>query len=312
MSGIAPKRVAVVGAGFIGTHVAVRLLDEGLETVVISRSPIGDRKERLLRRAQVVVADASVPRLIRPHVADVDHVIYCASGLMPAESNLDPAADAGLSLPPLLHVLEELRRRPGAGFTYLSSGGTVYGEPRADLIDEEHPTEPITSYGIMKLAGEKYALMHNRLYGVPVRILRCANVYGEHQPATRSQGVVAVFLDRVRRGEPIPLYGDGSVVRDFVYVRDLVQLILAALDGHVGPTILNVGSGEGASIARVIELVEEVTGRSAVIEHRPGRGFDVNRVVLDIARARHAFGYSPLSLKAGLRQTELGALGERS
>lgn len=306
-----PRRIAVVGAGFIGTHVAAGLLEAGAELTVINRSPLDERKRAALAGARVAVVDASARELIRPHLADVDHVVYCASGLMPAESNRDPVADAQLSLPPLLHVLELLRERPGAGLTYLSSGGTVYGPPQAELIDERHPTEPITSYGIMKLTGEKYALMHQRLYGVPVRILRCANVFGEHQPATRSQGVIAVFLDRIARGEPVPLYGDGSIVRDFVYVGDVVALILRTIATAGGPTTLNVGTGEGASLTRIVELIERVTGLTAPIERLPDRGYDVSRIVLDIALARREFDFAPRSLEDGLWRTVNGSAARR-
>lgn len=304
-----PRRVAVIGAGFIGTHVAAGLLEAGAEVTVVNRSPLDGRKQELLRAARMAIVDASARELVRPHLVDVDHVIYCASGLMPADSNLDPVADTQLSLPPLLNVLALLRERPGVGITYLSSGGTVYGAPHAEEIDEGHPTDPITSYGIMKLAGEKYALMHSRLYGVPVRILRCANVFGEHQPATRSQGVIAVFLDRIARGEPIPLYGDGSIVRDFVYVGDVVALIMRTMATREGSVTLNVGTGEGASLARIVELIERVSGRTALIERRADRGYDVSRVVLDIALARGEFGFRPLPLEDGLRRTWAGTVG---
>jgi UDP-glucose 4-epimerase len=171
------------------------------------------------------------------------------------------------------------------------------------LIDEQHPTEPVTSYGIMKLAAEKYVLMHKRLYGLPVRILRCGNVYGEHQPATRSQGVVAVFLERIAAGNSIPLYGDGSIVRDFVYVGDLVELLLRSIAAPRGSSPLNIGSGKGYSLAQVVTEIESVVGRQAIIDRRPDRGYDVARVVLDISRVRREFGFEPLNLQEGLRRT---------
>jgi UDP-glucose 4-epimerase len=298
-----PSRVAVIGAGFIGTHVAGALLRAGFATTVITRSPPEDRKLGLLAGVRLAIADATSRDLLAPHLGDVDHVVYCASGLMPAESNRDPAADAHLSLPPLLNVLELLRRRPGTGLTFLSSGGTVYGPSQAELIGEDHPTEPITSYGIMKLAGEKYVRMYERLYRVPATVLRCANVYGEHQPAMRSQGVVAVAVDRAARGQPIPLYGDGSIVRDFVYVGDLAQLIIDSLGAADLPPVVNVGSGHGCSLGRLVELIAEALGRPVEVDRRPDRGFDVPRIVLDIAIARRLLGLRPTPLVDGLRRT---------
>jgi UDP-glucose 4-epimerase len=301
--------VAVIGAGFIGTHVAAALLGANVETVVINRSPLEARKRRLLSGARVAVVDANAGALLRPHLEVVDHVVYCASGLMPAESNLDPIVDIGLSLPPLVQTLEQLRDLDGVGLTYLSSGGTVYGNARALSIDERHPTEPVTSYGIMKLAGEKYALMHHRLYGVPVRILRCSNVYGEHQPASRSQGVIAVFLERIAAGLPVPIYGDGTIVRDFVHVGDVVALLLRSIARPGGSDTINVGSGRGYSLAEVVTEIEAAVGRAAVVERLPDRGYDVPRVVLDISLARRELGFDPIPLAEGLRRTLAHAEG---
>lgn len=297
------RRVAVVGAGFIGTHVAAGLLEAGFETTVINRSPLDDRKERLVSGARVAILDASARKLIAPWLADVDHVVYCAAGLMPAESNIDPVTDAGLSLPPLLHVLSLLQERPGSGLTFLSSGGTVYGPSTAEYISEDHPTEPVTSYGVMKLAAEKYVLLHRHMHALPARVLRCSNVYGPNQPATRSQGAIAVFIDRIMHGRPVPLYGDGSIIRDFVYVGDVVDVIVRSLSTAEGSATLNVGSGAGASLAHVIDLIAQVSGRPAVIEGLPDRGFDVPRVVLDITRARTELGFVPTPLEEGLRRT---------
>ncbi len=298
-----PRRVAVIGAGFIGTHVAEGLLGAGFETTVINRSPLDGRKARLLDGARVAILDASARKLLAPQLADADHVVYCAAGLMPAESNIDPVTDAGLSLPPLLNVLSLLAERPGIGLTFLSSGGTVYGPSDSAFIDEEHPTEPVTSYGVMKLAAEKYVLLHRAMHGVPARVLRCSNVYGPDQPATRSQGAVAVFVDRIVRGEPVPLYGDGSIVRDFVFVADVVDVILRSLSAGDGSATLNVGSGAGASLAELIALIEQISGLRARIEPLPDRGFDVPRVVLDVTRARNELGFEPTSLEEGLRRT---------
>ncbi|MDX6719414.1 MAG: UDP-glucose 4-epimerase [Solirubrobacteraceae bacterium] len=302
----------MIGAGFIGGHVAKGLLDAGYETTVVNRSPLSERKERLLKDARVAILDASARALLEPQLADVDHVVYCAGGLMPAESNVDPVTDAALSLPPLLHVLSLLQERPTIGLTFLSSGGTVYGPSARQFIDESHPTEPVTSYGVMKLASEKYVLMHRRMDGAPARVLRCANVYGPHQPATRSQGAVAVFIDRILRGKPVPLYGDGAIVRDFVYVGDVVDVILRALEEGEGSATLNVGSGAGASLAEVIALIERISGLRAVIEQLPARSFDVQRVVLDIARAGSELGFAPMTLEQGLRRTlsEIGSARE--
>jgi UDP-glucose 4-epimerase len=236
----------------------------------------------------------------------VGHVVYCAGGLMPAQSNLHPTADIELALPPLICVLEALRHRPdqrGAGITFLSSGGTVYGNPLRLPVGEDHPTDPITSYGVMKLASEKYIRMYTSLYGVPGRILRCSNVYGEGQPPDRGQGVVAAFLHRALAGQPITVFGDGSVVRDYLYAGDLADLVVRLLGLGPQPDLANVGSGVGTSLKAVVDLVEAVTGRAVQIEHKPGRRFDIGEIVLDITRLRRLVPFEPLPIEVGMRRT---------
>jgi len=296
-------RVLVIGAGFIGCHVAEACLGGRLPTTVLTRSPLHPADVTRLSGADLAVGDASVRSTLAEALGGVAHVFFCAGGLMPAESNLDPSLDANLALPPLIAVLEALRERPGVGLTFLSSGGTVYGEPTEVPVPESHPTEPDTSYGVMKLASEKYALMYGRLYGLPVRILRCANVYGEHQPAARGQGFIAAALDRLSRDETIVLFGDGMNVRDFVYVRDVAALMLRLAGRPGGPAVLNVGSGDGVTLLDVLTLAERVTGRVAHREMRADRGFDVRRVVLDVSALHQIDAWSPTSLEVGIRST---------
>jgi UDP-glucose 4-epimerase len=299
----APQRSLVIGAGFIGTHLVRRLRAEDLDVRVLTRSPLEGERRARLDGAEIVIDDATVHGIGGDALGGVDHVFYCAGGLMPAQSNLDPATDAALALPPLLRVLEELRARPGVRLTFLSSGGTVYGNPEAIPVAEDHPTEPQTSYGVMKLASEKYVLMYGRLYGVPVRVLRCSNVYGEFQPADRGQGFVATALSRLREGRPITLFGDGRNLRDFVYAPDVaaVMVALAARDG--GPVLLNVGSGEGVEIRELLGMLEQVTGTTAQIDWLPDRGLDVRRIVLDIAALRRELDFVATPLAEGLAAT---------
>lgn len=294
------QSVLVIGAGFIGRHVAEHCVREGLVTNVLTRSALHAVEVERLSGARVVIGDASIRAIVADAMLGVDHIFFCAGSLMPAESNLDPYLDATLALSPLLAVLESLRERPGVGLTFLSSGGTVYGEPRSVPVDESHPTEPNTSYGVMKLASEKYVQMYSRLYGMRARILRCGNVYGEYQPAGRGQGFVAATLDSLKRGSPVVLFGDGLNVRDYVYVGDLAGLMLRLAEERNGAAILNVGSGNGITLLDVVRIAEYVTGRVARREMRPDRGFDARRVVLDIAALRRVDPWCPTPIEVGI------------
>jgi UDP-glucose 4-epimerase len=291
--------VLIVGCGFIGARLARHTLSRGLETLVLTRSEPGATTRSDLAGAEVIVADAADPAIIRSKIEGGTHVVYAAGGLMPAESEHNPALDAALTFPPLMNVLEALRPTRGTALTYISSGGTVYGQPRRLPCDERHPTIPVSSYGKVKLTAEnlcKYAAIR----GLPVRILRCANVYGEGQPADRGQGVVGVFVDHLLRKAPIVLFGDGEVVRDYVYVGDVANVVVSLMGAPPEPQILNVGAGRGHTLNELIALIEQISGRRLDVERKPARSFDVSAIVLDISRLRALVGFEPTPLETGV------------
>jgi UDP-glucose 4-epimerase len=186
---------------------------------------------------------------------------------------------------------------------FLSSGGTVYGIPTAVPIPETHPTNPVSAYGIGKLAIEKYFGMFHHLHALPYCVLRLANPYGPRQRPEAAQGAATAFVARVVRGEEIPIWGDGSVVRDYVYVADAVDAIARSLDSDFCG-VLNVGSGEGLSLNQVIDRIESTLGVKARRSYLPGRAFDVPANVLDNRRAREVLGWAPrTAFEAGVRET---------
>jgi UDP-glucose 4-epimerase len=295
-----PPRVLVIGLGFIGERFARTLNGRGVETVVLTRSAPEPWQLEGLSLAELVIADAADPDALEHALTGVEHVVHAAGGLMPAQSDANPGRDAALSFPPVISVLEALRVRPGVSLTFISSGGTVYGQPHYFPVDERHPTEPISAYGVVKLASEKFVSMYATLHAVTARILRCSNVYGENQPATRNQGIVATFVDRLLTGSPAVLYGDGSIVRDFVYVQDVVDAALALVGRNPEPLILNVAGGRGHSLNEVITLIEAAGKRSLALERLPARPFDVSEIVLDVSRLRALVDFEPTSFEAGI------------
>jgi UDP-glucose 4-epimerase len=303
----ARTKVLVVGAGFIGSNICRRLLSEAHEVRILTRSIPEAAHARLLEGAEVRIGDATDRVAVAAAMADVGWVIFGAGGLVPAASQADPTPDIALALRPLLTVLAAVANSPGTGFTYLSSGGTVYGRSIFSLIREDHPTDPITAYGVLKLAGEKFTGVYSRQSGIPVRILRCANVYGEGQRTDRGQGVIGTFLSQMLRGDPVPIYGDGHIVRDFVHVSDVAaavaQLRPAPPLTSDGYEIVNVGSGRGVSVSKLLSVMQDVLGTKASVTRLPSRPFDVERNVLDIRRLRALTGLVPMSLRDGLRLT---------
>jgi UDP-glucose 4-epimerase len=272
--------VVLGGTGFIGSAVTRKLVDDGSEvTVVARRAPTG---VDLPPGARVLQRDAADPAIYDEVLDGASAVVYAVGCLFPGESNADPLADIHGSLTPLIQLLEALRQRPEVPMVFLSSGGTVYGNPKTMPVTEDHPTDPTTSYGILKLAAEKYVGMYRELYGLEARVLRVANAYGPGQLTGREQGVVGAFLDRIVRGMPVTIFGTGRNVRDYIQIDDVAHAVVSALTAGGAHTV-NIGTGIGTSLLQIVQQLEGIAGHPVEIDFRPSRGFDVDSIVLDVA-----------------------------
>ena len=296
-------RALVIGSGFIGSHVVAELAARDRPPVVLTRSRPAEAVVAAVAADDLHLGDAADPAALERALEGVEHVLYCAGGLLPAESEQDPERDAELTLHPLRTVLEALRSRPGTALTYISSGGTVYGEPQSIPVPETAQTEPRGSYGELHLECEREIERHCREHRLQARILRCATVYGEHQQPDRGQGAVVTFLHRIEHGKTIDLYGDGGTTRDYVYAGDVAAAARGAGGAEAGPRVLNVASGAGTSLLELLRLAERQVGRDAVVERHPERSFDVHRIVLDIGRLRELTGFEPTPLETGIERT---------
>jgi UDP-glucose 4-epimerase len=292
-----------VGGGFLGTHVAAGFTAAETPTTILTRTAPTTGSLAAAAATRLVEGDAADTDVLDDALTGCGHVVWCAGGLLPAESNADPIGDVLWSLPAFLTALEALRRRPGVGLTFFSSGGAVYGDPHVLPVSETHPVAPRTSYAVMKVAAEHYLALYRTRHGIPGLALRCGNVFGAGQPADRSQGLVAAALARVRAGQPVPVYGDGRIVRDYVHVDDVVAVVLALARRPDMPAVLNVGSGRGTSVTELLTLIEEVTGLAVQVERHPVRPDDIQRVVLDISLLQSTMAFEPRSLRDGLART---------
>lgn len=270
---------------------------------MLTRSRPADVVVNALEAGDLHLGDAGDPAALESALEGVETVVYCAGGLLPAASEEDPERDAELTLRPLRSVLEALSRRPGVRLIYISSGGTVYGEPESVPVPETAPTDPVGSYGKLHLACEREIERHAAEHGLRARILRCSTVYGEYQQPDRGQGAVVTFLHRIERGETIALYGGGQTTRDYVYAGDVATVAVDLIDRDDGDSILNVAAGESTSLLELLRLAEQQVGRAAVVERHPERGFDVHRIVLDTSRLRELTGFEPTPLEVGIERT---------
>ena len=249
------------------------------------------------------IGSAADPDVLASALTGVDEVYYCAGGLLPAESEKNPERDAKLTLEPLRAVLAALRSRPGTQLAYVSSGGTVYGQPESLPVAETAPTRPVGSYGRLHLACEEEIERQCAEHALRARILRCSTVYGENQQPDRGQGAVVTFLHRIEQGKTIDLYGGGSTIRDYVYAGDVAAVAIDLLAREDGPRILNVGSESATSLLELLRLTEKQVGRAAVVAEHPERNFDVHSIYLDTGRLRELTGFEPTPLEIGIGRT---------
>jgi UDP-glucose 4-epimerase len=289
------------GSGFIGSHVVDALLAQGHAVRVFDRAV--ERYRPMPAGVEFVQGSLSDTSMIAEALAGVDMVFHLVSTTVPATANMDPVADIQGNLIATVRLLELMRAQGVSRLLYLSSGGTVYGVPTLDPVPEVHPLKPISSYGIVKVAIENYLAMEAHLHGLRPVILRPSNPYGPRQGHGGVQGVIGTYMGCLARGEPMQLWGDGSVVRDFIHVRDLARLCVICAEGDVTGTF-NAGAGVGHSMREIIDGIAAASGRAVNPVMKPGRAFDIPRVVLDISRATQATGWRPeTGLAEGLAET---------
>ena len=295
-------RCLVLGAGgFIGTNLCLALRERGIPATGFGRASAPP---------PVIAGMDWVSGSLETH-ADLDgmveghaHVFDLIGAGLPNSSNENPAQIVADGLPAKVRLLEACRRQQVRRLVFASSGGTVYGITDSLPVREEAPTEPISAYGIGKLVVERYLSLYQHLYGLQARSLRIANAYGPHQDVRRGQGLVAALLQRLLTSEPVEIWGDGEVVRDYIHIDDVVSAMLACL-GHDGPgRVFNVGSGIGRSVADVLADAARITGCTPRLLHREGRRADVPVNILDRSRLRRETGWRPVvGWEAGLRDT---------
>ncbi len=314
MAGVGPesRRILIVGWGFLGAAIGDKLLADGFLVTGLTRSTTWRAEASRGAGARIVVGDALRTDILDDVLLDVEHVVFCAGGITPPSAAADPPRAATAMLPPLLAVMEALSQRPDVAMTYLSSGGAVYGDPDRLPVGEDDPPLPMSPYGALHLSAEICVQAYARRFGTTVNILRCANVYGPGQASHGDQGVIAIFLDRIARGMPVSIFGDGLALRDYVLVGDVADVVARIVEQRIVVGTVNVGSGEGHTLLEVVDAISQSVGASATVDHRPNRGFDVRSVVLDISRLVSLLPYVPTDFHRGVAMTVADYLQRQS
>jgi UDP-glucose 4-epimerase len=293
------------GGGFLGSAIADRLLVDGHRLRIFERPRVEPYREFAQGESvEWITGDLMSNHDVGEAVEGMDVVLHLVSTTIPKTSNDDPIYDVQSNLVATLQMLNAMVERNVSRLVFISSGGTVYGPPEYLPIDERHPTEPQVSYGITKLALEKYLLMYQHLHGIKTTILRVTNPYGQRQRVETAQGAVGVFLSRALKGQAIEIWGDGSVTRDYIYVGDVAEAFAAAL-AYEGPkSVFNISSGTGVNLNDLIRHIETATQIVISKEYQPGRPYDVPVSVLDNSLALRELKWCPkVPLGEGLKLT---------
>lgn len=309
MKGVSSKHLILGGLGFIGRHVAIALMRQGAQVVVADRVLPSDELRSDLEAAvgasieirHVEFASANWAK----ELADIDVVHHYSWATIPQTANEDPIRDLEENVRATVRLLEEMRKHEHIRLVFASSGGTVYGRLSQIPVPETHPLEPITAYGVSKAAVEHYLSFYRGCYGLDCRVARISNPFGAGQDPRRLQGAASAFVFKALAGQEITIWGDGSVVRDYIHVTDLAEAMVAlslAPQADCGsPPVFNIGSGNGASLNDILEALSARLGQPPKVSYLPARPFDVPISVLDISRVGDRLKWAPkLSLAEGL------------
>lgn len=298
----APSRVLVTGgAGFIGSNVVARLLAGG-HTVVILDNLASGYAENVPAGVQFVQADVRDGPAVTATAAGCAVIVHLAASVGNTRSIEHPLDDAAINVLGTLNVLEAARAHGMRRVVFSSSAG-IFGELKTLPIAEDHPQDPDSPYGVSKLAAEKLCLVYNKLYKMQNVCLRYFNVYGPQQRYDAYGNVIPIFANRLLRGQPLTIFGDGEQTRDFVNARDVAAANVQAAFAEDAQGAFNLGSATRVTINELARLLQAAAGTSTGVQYAPPRPGDVRDSLAAIDCARAAFGFAPqVTLADGLAE----------
>jgi UDP-glucose 4-epimerase len=293
--------IVLGGGGFLGTNLCRRLVSAGLRVRAFGRRCMFPEA---LERVDWYQGDFCDPAALAAAIETYEIVFHLVHTTTPHSANVDMAKDLQQNVISSLALFDVARAIGVKRIVFVSSGGTIYGAPEQFPTPETAPGEPITAYGISKLAIEKYLAVYERLYDLQYRILRVANPFGPFQVPIKNQGVISALISRAINDQSIEIWGDGSVVRDYIFVDDVIDALEAAMDDQSSVRIFNIGSGHGRSLLEIISAVEHLLNTKLKIAWKQGRAMDVAKSVLAIDRARDVLKWTPNTpFETGLQRT---------
>lgn len=297
------KALVTGGAGFIGSNLVKQLITEGYDVVVLDNLSSGYAANLShLNHVKLIEGDVRDESIVSRSIDGSEVVFHLAASVGNLRSIENPVADSTANVIGTINLLEAARRA-GVKKIICSSSAAIFGELCYLPIDERHPAEPDSPYGVSKLAEEKMCLAYARLYDLDAICLRYFNVYGVSQRFDAYGNVIPIFVGRILRHEPLTIYGDGDQTRDFVNVRDVVRANLLAATSNGLTGAFNIASGISTTVNQLVELLRETTGTDVPVTYAPPRPGEVRDSLADISKARAILGYEPsIAMSEGLAE----------
>lgn len=300
--------LVIGGGGFLGSRVAAALVERGHRVTAFDRFSRGTLGTGEVRP---IVGDVRDLEALRAAVRGHEHVLHFLSSTTPASADADPVADLETNVRGAIDLFGIAADEGVHRVSFASSGGAIYGDLAPVPVSEETVPRPVSPYAIGKLAIESYLRYFERTRGLPSVSFRISNPYGPGQRGTHGQGVIPIFLRAIAAGEPVTLFGDGSTVRDYLFVDDAAEMVAATVGADLQHDVYNIGSGHGTSLTELLALAREITGRPVEVTSVPQPATFVARSILDTARYRAEFGIEPgVTLADGMQRTWDAILAE--
>ena len=297
----------LAGAGFIGTNLTIKLAQDKNNQITVvdtNDSFFTNIREKGFSNVTFKTAALDIDEDFETLLYNQDVVYHLVSTTVPGTSNQKITQELMSNVVFTSKLLDACVKMNIQKVIFLSSGGTVYGKENKCPLREKTPTNPISSYGVQKVTIEKLLYLYRYLHGLDYRIIRLANPYGPYQRPNGMLGAVTTFTYKALKDEEIIVYGDGSVVRDYIFIDDAIRAIIKIADGENRHRTFNLGCGYGVSIKELITAIQNVLGKELKINYQSGRKVDVPVNYLDITRYEKYFGsLNPISLEKGIRLT---------
>lgn len=299
------KCIIYGGGGFIGSHLADGLLNDGHRVTIFDKQNFKrDNIVHIKNEIEIIEGDFSNEIDIKNSIKGQEIIFHLVSSTLPSTSNENEIYDIESNLISTLHLLRESVNNKIKKIIFISSGGTVYGIPDVTPIPETFAGKPLCSYGIIKKTIEEYIYMYGKLYGLDYTILRLSNPYGERQNPFAAQGAIAVFLKKAILNEPIEIWGDGNIVRDYIYIKDVIDAIKKSLPNLKDKKLFNIGYGKGYRLNEILDIIKKVTSINIKVNYTEARSIDVPNNVLDISAAKKYLNWEPKEkLESGIEKT---------